>query len=64
MADNEEELHAFATRLQLRRAWFTAGRWPHYDLTANKRREALKLGALAITSKALLRHFMGREILE
>jgi hypothetical protein len=50
-ADTEEELHAFAARLGLKRAWFQSrpGRpWmDHYDLTRSKREQALALGAVA-----------------
>ncbi|WP_063779601.1 DUF4031 domain-containing protein [Streptomyces sp. AcH 505] len=46
LADTENELHAFAARLGLRRSWFQAHdiRW-HYDVTPNKRALALQLGA-------------------
>lgn len=40
------ELHRFAMRLGLKRSWFQAdARLPHYDITAAKRRQAVKLGA-------------------
>lgn len=51
-ADTEAELHAFAARVGLRRAWFQSaprpGGWvfPHYDLTASRRRLAVRLGAV------------------
>lgn len=49
-ADTADELHAFATRLGLKRSWFQSkpGRpeYDHYDLTRNKRDLALKLGAI------------------
>jgi hypothetical protein len=53
IADDREELHAFAARLGLRRAWFQHGAtddptW-HYDITASKRAQALRLGAVALT---------------
>ncbi len=41
-------LHVFADRLGLRRSWFQCppkASWPHYDITAAKRREAIRLGA-------------------
>jgi Protein of unknown function (DUF4031) len=52
---NIDELHAFAHRLGLKRVWFQNQHdnpllW-HYDLTANKRLQALRLGAIAITRK-------------
>jgi Protein of unknown function (DUF4031) len=52
-ADTPEELHAFATMLGLRRSRFQSkpGRpWvDHYDITEPKRRQAVALGAVAIT---------------
>jgi hypothetical protein len=64
-ADTVEELHAFAERLKLRREWFQ-GRckripepygqpchhW-HYDVTAAKRTEAIRLGAQPIDIRQL-----------
>lgn len=53
-ADTREELHAFADRLGLRRAWFQDHpvRW-HYDITAPKHTAALRLGARQITRREL-----------
>lgn len=48
---NEEELHAFAKRLGLRREWFQGN---HYDITAKKREQALRFGASLVTSKQLV----------
>lgn len=53
IADTEEELHAFASRLGLQRAWFQPKSSPHYDLTANKRAQALRLGAVEVTPQRL-----------
>lgn len=49
LADSREELHAFAGQLGLRRSWFQDHpiRW-HYDLTPNKRVQAVRLGAVEI----------------
>lgn len=50
MADTFEELHAFARKLGLKRAWFQPHpRWPHYDLTVRKRARAVELGAKEVT---------------
>jgi hypothetical protein len=59
-ADTEEELHAFAARLGLRRAWFQercktrcapegqpCPHW-HYDVTEAKRAQAIRDGAQPI----------------
>lgn len=50
LADTDEELHAFAARLGLRRAWHQKPGTPisHYDVTEPKRQLALKLGAIPI----------------
>jgi hypothetical protein len=47
LADTEDELHIFAKRLGLKKEWCqkSGKRDVHYDLTENKRRLAIKLGA-------------------
>jgi hypothetical protein len=50
LADTEEELHAFAMRLGLRRSWFqnpSNYRW-HYDVVPTKRAQAIEMGAVEI----------------
>ena len=57
-ADTQEELREFAERLGLRRSYFQPGRprgdgspsprW-HYDVTAGKRQQAIRLGAQAVS---------------
>lgn len=49
--DTVEELHAFAQGLGLKRAWFQhkPGSLPHYDLTENMRRLAVRNGALEVS---------------
>jgi hypothetical protein len=50
MADTLEELHAMAARLGMpRRAFQDKSSGAHYDLTAELREEALRLGAVAIS---------------
>lgn len=51
-ADTDEELHEFAARLGLRREWAQHMDQPnrslhHYDVTESKRRQAIRLGAVA-----------------
>lgn len=55
-ADSDEELHAFAERLGLRRDWFqvnTLGRIEanHYDVTMAVRGKAILAGAVAETMR-------------
>ena len=51
MADTDDELHAFAHQLKLRRSWCHGD---HYDLTPGRRELAVRLGALEVTSRDLV----------
>jgi hypothetical protein len=57
LADGEDELHAFAEALGLRRAWFqhTPHKpWKdHYDLPEHVRRDAVAAGAVEIDLRAV-----------
>lgn len=49
-ADGVDELHAFAQKIGLKRAWFQdKPGFPHYDVTDAKRQQAIRAGAIAIT---------------
>lgn len=50
MADTDEELHAFAASIGLRRSWAQyPGTWKsHYDVTDSKRAQAIYAGAVPI----------------
>lgn len=55
-ADTLDELHAFATRIGLKRAWFQQppkASWEHYDITKGKRELALRMGAVPIRYRDL-----------
>lgn len=55
LADTNEELHEFAARLGLERAWFHASAsGPHYDLTKGKRALAVRLGAVEIDDRTMV----------
>ena len=54
LADSVDELHAFATRLGMKRAWFQRGSTPHYDLTASRHKLALELGAVRLDRRQLV----------
>ncbi|WP_137939910.1 DUF4031 domain-containing protein [Chitinivorax sp. B] len=46
VADSIDELHEFAKRLGLQRAWFQhEASYPHYDVTVETRARALRMGA-------------------
>jgi hypothetical protein len=60
-ADTQEELHEFAARLGLKRSYFQPGKplggkpspfW-HYDLTAGKRAQAVRLGAVEVSAREM-----------
>jgi hypothetical protein len=47
-----EELHAFAASIGLRRSWFQAkASGPHYDLTAGRRAAAVAAGAVELEDR-------------
>lgn len=50
MADTDDELHAFAASIGLRRSWAQyPGTWKsHYDVTDSKRTQAIRAGAVEI----------------
>ena len=51
-ADSIVELHAFASRLGLRKEWFQNHKLiPHYDITEKKRLIAIRQGAIALTTE-------------
>lgn len=50
-ADTDDELHAFAISLGLKRSWFQSAppaSCPHYDLTTGMRERAVKMGAVEL----------------
>ncbi len=53
LADCDDELHAFAARLGLRRGWFQCRddrrHHAHYDLPERSRSDAVALGAVEVT---------------
>jgi len=51
-----KELHEFAARIGLKRAWFQDKHYPHYDLTTpNALRRAIGAGAVRISPKDLVK---------
>ena len=61
-ADTDEELHAFALKLGLRRSWAQHmdhhfQLYHHYDLTPNKRAMAVRLGATEVSALEQARTF-------
>lgn len=65
VADSIPELHEFAESIGLKRCWFqTPATRPHYDLSPNKRREAVLAGARQVSARTVvgvLRRWRGEE---
>ncbi len=64
VADTEQELHAFAERMGMRRAWFQdkpdRPHHAHYDLPERARAEAVANGAVEVTWRELGRMLRDR----
>lgn len=61
-ADSLEELHSFASKLQMRRSWFqNHDRLPHYDLTPARRAKAVRVGAIEVTGRQMVEWVHARE---
>jgi hypothetical protein len=55
IADTLDELHEFAARVGMKRAWFQdAASAPHYDLVASRRKRAVTLGAIELDRRAFV----------
>lgn len=56
-ADTLDELHDFAARLGMKKAWFQdgKGKHPHYDLVKSRRDRAIALGAKPVTGRELVK---------
>jgi hypothetical protein len=56
VGDTEKELHAFAKKLGLKREWFHEHRrLNHYDLYKTIRAKAVKMGAIEITRREIVK---------
>lgn len=66
VGDTEDELHEFASRLGLRRAWYQEHRrhpaLNHYDVTEDTRQAALALGAVPLTWREMARMLRARRL--
>lgn len=54
IADSIEELIDFAESIGLRREWYQPKSTPHFDLTVEKRAEAVAMGAIELDTRALV----------
>lgn len=54
IADTVAELHEMAGRIGLKSDWFQPGSRPHYDLSKERRRAAVGLGAVEVGRRELV----------
>lgn len=60
-ADTLDELHEFAAKIGMKRAWFQdRTRLPHYDLTPSRRAMAVRLGAIEADRRTTVEHMRSR----
>lgn len=64
-ADTPSELHAFAARIGLKRAWASDKTQPgsqllHYDLSPAKREQAVRMGAVAVDHRHKFQFYPAR----
>lgn len=55
IADTLDELHTMAAAIGMRRDWFQVASFPHYDVSLTRRARALKLGAVEVDRRELVR---------
>ena len=63
-ADSDEELHTFAASIGLKRYWVqTHAKYRlHYDLTASRRKLAIKLGAIELSFSEFIKKLRSNKI--
>jgi|RhiMethySRZTD1v2_1073278.scaffolds.fasta_scaffold113984_3 hypothetical protein len=54
IADSVEELIEFAVEMGLRAEWFQPRSSPHFDLTAEGRKAAVRMGAIELNNRELV----------
>lgn len=54
IADTDDELFEMAKKIGLKMDWFQPKSFPHFDVTIVKKKEAIKLGAIAVTTRELI----------
>lgn len=65
MADDLTELHLFASKIGLSAGMFQYDpKYPHYDITAKKRRLAVQMGAVEKYDLELIQYFRNKRSLK
>lgn len=55
ISDDIQFLHSFAAQLGIKSKWFQNTKYPHYDICKSKRKLAVELGAIEISTKDLIK---------
>lgn len=54
IADSLEELHQMADAIGVQRRWYQPTNHPHYDICQSKRKLAIKMGAIPMSTRDVL----------
>lgn len=54
LADTDEELHAMAAAIGMKREWFQPLSHPHYDVSLTRRKLAVALGAIEVDRRGIV----------
>lgn len=56
IADTLDELHVMAKKIGMKKEWFQEdASFPHYDVSISRKKDALKLGAIEIERREIVR---------
>lgn len=63
IADTKEELLEMADKIGVQRKWIQkeGTRWEHFDISKGKREEAIRHGAIVITTRQLVEKIRARK---
>lgn len=54
IADTPDELHDMAAAIGMKREWFQDTKFPHYDVSLERRKAAIKLGAVEVDRREIV----------
>ncbi len=61
IADDINELHEVALTIGLKENWFQKKKYPHYDISFEKKKLAIKMGVIEISKKDVIRILKGQK---
>jgi hypothetical protein len=54
LADSLDELHDMAQAIGMKKSWYQPVSFPHYDVSLERRRQALALGAIQVDRRGIV----------